>query len=248
MGAIIMHLDANAISAFGCVCQRWRALVNEESYLWNGFDLTKLFPSLKGIDGASWKKHIDVEKLQLDLNNEPNLKIRTTILAVNKLLSFAKSNDTCTISIVTIPKGLCMMTFDKLSKSPELIKEGNQPIFEPDIPGDLLEHFKDHIVEEPYRVVLRVPNQECDQAVIASGCEAANPLEILTHVVMKQVQFTQSPNDAPKPEPKPDATMSCTHNSLPILISSYPTIMISRDILSGLTGIPIGLPVSMKKI
>lgn len=98
------------------VCKEWKRLASDE-LLWNAFDLVRLFPALKNIDGAVWKKYAGI-----CVNDEPTLDRYTEIKRLTKLFATLNIEGDAGITRFTLPKGLTFKILKELAKSP---KEGN---------------------------------------------------------------------------------------------------------------------------
>jgi hypothetical protein len=126
------------------VCKQWNKLAFCDTLL-NKLSLKVLFPSLMILDEEVWQKHFDLADFGMSVKDAPVLKNTDVIIAVQKLHSSIKDSreeiDTTQIpaskkkdnieisglkkcngkkfavALVTIPKGLNIVTFYKLSQT-----------------------------------------------------------------------------------------------------------------------------------
>ncbi|HSW87178.1 MAG TPA: F-box-like domain-containing protein [Rhabdochlamydiaceae bacterium] len=114
---IFTFLSPKALCKAKGVCKEWERLASDER-LWNAFDLARLFPSLKIIDGAVWNKYAGI-----CVDDEPTLDRYTEIKRLTKLFATLHIEGDAGITRFTLPKGLTFKILKELAKSP---KEGNR--------------------------------------------------------------------------------------------------------------------------
>lgn len=122
---IFTFLSPEELCAASGVCRNWRVLASDES-LWKAFDLTRIFPSLKVIDGTLWNAHFDLKAFGLSLDKEPILDKRKEIPFIKKLFATLKVEGDAGITRLTLPRGL---TFNKLIKLAASPKQGDPAYF-----------------------------------------------------------------------------------------------------------------------
>lgn len=200
LGETFLHLNANDMLAFGGVCKRWNVITNDNSFLWDKLDLRALFPTLTFtmIDKAAWKKVVHDVGLGLWIEDEPSIKMRMAVIALNKLCSSNK--DVKGVTILTMPKFLHPQIWCAFTNADQrfLFKSKNAlPVIEA---NDWAKNaIQDEIIEETHRIIIpntvlaKSRNKTVDEedAFIKqlTGFEKSNALQLITNVMMHKLLF-----------------------------------------------------------
>ncbi len=117
---IFLFLGFKDLSRASGVCRNWRVLSTDA---WNLFDINKLFPSFRVINGTVWKKHVNFNAFTLSVDDEPILTKRDLIIRMLCLTPELKRiEDNAGITFLTLPKWL---TLRKLYRFAQTTEKGN---------------------------------------------------------------------------------------------------------------------------
>jgi hypothetical protein len=185
---VFSHLDPSSLGGVCCVCKKWNAIGSSVS-LWNAFDLKKLFPMLRIIDETVWKKHVDLIKFGLSLEDVRPLDKRAVIPLLRRLFTSGLVEKDAGWTLLTIPKNLGFKNCMKIAQSP---KEGNATkviisfLDDGKIPAD-------KSVNKTYRILIsndllnkskRYLYSSDEKFVKEMGCQMPSELEVMTFLVM----------------------------------------------------------------
>ncbi|HSW86267.1 MAG TPA: F-box protein [Rhabdochlamydiaceae bacterium] len=175
------------------VCRKWRVCASDES-LWKAFDLTKLFPSLKIIDGRMWNAHFDLNVFGLSLRNEPILDKRKEIPFIKKLFATLKIEGDAGITRLTLPQGL---TFNKLVNLADSPKQGDPASFK-DVWSYITKVLGEISVDKTQVIYIsnsilegsrNLDDEELPQFARGTGCEMPEVLPAATLAILTYVCF-----------------------------------------------------------
>jgi hypothetical protein len=122
LGEVLSGLALADISKSCLVCKRWNAVAIP---LLDNMALKVRFPTLTVIDADTWNDYIHLEALGLQFKGLSPICTRTTRLALKELFSSPLINSEAGITILELPEGLSLDTFDRISNSRSLLKKGN---------------------------------------------------------------------------------------------------------------------------
>lgn len=184
---IFEYCSPTALARISRVCKLWKQIASSAS-LWNGFDLKTLYPSIKFIDAGIWRAHVDLQKLKLDLTDDPPVNKRSIIPLIHKFISTVEVEGNEGITYLTMPKGLTVSKVTDLAKSP---KGANQTVVFTNVYFE--HHFKDTPIKQTYSILITnsvisksrklsfIGHQELLRNL---GCEMPGVLEALTLAIL----------------------------------------------------------------
>jgi hypothetical protein len=182
-----------------CVCKGWDVL---SSSFFDRLDLRTLFSNLTIIDGQTWKDHVDLKALGLEVDDLPPIDMRTTILALHKLFNSPLIDKKAGITIITLPKKLTINTFTKFASPWNLLIKGNPPKFSY-MAHSVSTTFGEIPVEKTCRIaVANAPLQGSRGQTYAKqeelidqlpGCERAGALAVIALNMMSYVISKEQP-------------------------------------------------------
>ncbi len=181
------------------VCKKWN-IVSSQKYLWDSFDLKKLFPLIKNvIDEKVWKKHVDVTAFGLIVDDAMPPDSRTDIPELTKLFaSITLEDDESGVTILTMPQRLTLNKLWKIAESPlSGNKTGCEYIWD-----KITEQFGDLPVTKTCRVVItnsllkgsRNLSVTQQQALVNKmGCEMPGVLPVSTLAILTYISSPELP-------------------------------------------------------
>ncbi len=184
---IFEYCSPTALARISRVCKLWKQIASSAS-LWNAFDPKILYPSIKFIDAAIWRAHVDLEKLKLDLTVDPPVNKRSIIPLIHKFISTVHVEGDKGITYLTMPKGLTVAKVIDLAKSP---KGANQTVVFANVHFE--HNFKDTPINETYSILItnsvisesrKLSFQGHQQLLNELGCEMPGVLEALTLAIL----------------------------------------------------------------